>query len=172
MSTEGLRGLTARGVARRIGYTIGTIYNLFENLDDLIIHLNSTTLDSLYEAVSSESAGKEPEAALRAYARRYMEYTSKNPRLWRAVFEHQLPNGQEVPDWYEAHVLRLLGLAEEALKPFFRPGEEVERLHHARVLWGSLYGICSLAESRSLPSTESATGLVDTLIDNYVAALR
>ena len=31
---EGLRGLTARGVAREIGYTIGTLYNIFEDLDD------------------------------------------------------------------------------------------------------------------------------------------
>ena len=32
---EGLRGLTARRIAREIGYTVGTLYNLFDNLDDL-----------------------------------------------------------------------------------------------------------------------------------------
>ncbi len=44
---EGLRGLKARGIAREIGYTIGTLYNLFEDLDDLIVHLNGRTLDAL-----------------------------------------------------------------------------------------------------------------------------
>ena len=57
--------------------------------------------------------------------------------------------------------------------PFNRPpGDEAERLHHARVLWCSLYGISSLAASNSLHPTESATGLVDTLISHYVAELR
>ncbi len=170
--TGGLRCLTARGVTREIGYTIGTFYNLFENLDDLILQLNASTLDRLYRAVTSEHVEPGPEAALRAYARRYITFTGKNQKLWGAVFEHRLPNGQDRPDWYETRVLRLLGLAEEALKPFFRPGEEAERLHNARVLWGSLYGICSLAQSGSLPPTESATGFVDTLISNYIDALK
>ena len=47
---EGLRGLKARRIARDIGYTIGTLYNLFEDLDDLIVHLNGRTLDDLYQA--------------------------------------------------------------------------------------------------------------------------
>ena len=169
---EGLRGLTTRRIAGEIGYTVGTLYNVFENQDDLIVHLNCATLDSLYEAVVPDPVGNEPEAALGEYARRYMKFIGKHPRLWRAVFEHQLPEGQKRPDWYHARVQRLLGLAEEALKPFFRPGEEAERLHHARVLWCSLYGISSLAASNSLHPTESATGLVDTLISNYVAELR
>ena len=113
-----------------------------------------------------------PEAALRAYARRHITFTGKNQNLWGAVFEHRLPNGQDRPDWHETRVLRLLGLADEALKPFFRPGEEAERLHNARVLWGSLYGICSLAQSGSLPPAESASSLVDTLISNYIDALK
>ena len=161
-----------------IGYTtgkydgIGTFYNLFENLDDLIGQLNASTLDRLYGAVTLEHVEPGPEAALRAYAGRYITFTGKNQNLWGAVFEHRLPNGQDRPDWYETRVLRLLGLAEEALKPFFRPGEEAERLHNARVLWGSLYGICSLAQSGSLPPTESASSLVDTLIGNYIDALK
>ena len=45
---DGLRGLKARRISREIGYTVGTLYNVFSNLDDLIIHLNGTTLDALY----------------------------------------------------------------------------------------------------------------------------
>ena len=42
---EGLRGITARRIADKIGYSAGTLYNVFENLDDLIVHLNGSTLD-------------------------------------------------------------------------------------------------------------------------------
>ena len=52
---EGLRGLTARRIAAEIGYSVGTLYNVFVNLDDLIIHLNGSTLDQLYKALSQGS---------------------------------------------------------------------------------------------------------------------
>ncbi len=171
VSADGLRGLTARGVARGIGYTIGTIYNLFDDLDDLIVHLNGTTLDALYEAVTAEPVGHGPEAALRAYARRYKEFTDTHPKLWRALFEHQLPDGYVRPRWYEPKVIRLLGLAERALEPFFEPDQTTLRQHHARVLWSSLYGICSLAQSQKINEGETATALTDTLITTYLAGL-
>ena len=34
---EGLSGITARRIAKQIGYSPGTLYNVFENLEDLII---------------------------------------------------------------------------------------------------------------------------------------
>ena len=42
---DGFSGLTARRVASSIGYAPGTIYNLFSNLDDLILHLRGKVLD-------------------------------------------------------------------------------------------------------------------------------
>ena len=44
---DGFPALTARKVAARIGYTAGTLYNIFRNQDDLIIHLNARTLGRL-----------------------------------------------------------------------------------------------------------------------------
>ncbi len=46
---EGLRGLTARRVAREIGYTVGTLYNVFTDLDDLVVQLIGRIFDALYE---------------------------------------------------------------------------------------------------------------------------
>jgi len=172
VAAEGLRGLTARRVAREIGYSIGTIYNIFENFDDLIIHLNATTLDRLYETATATPTEPDPGAALRAYARCYFGFTSKNQRLWTAVFEHQLPDGYERPDWYHQKVAQLLSLAEDALAPFFAPDEAERRNHNARVLWSALYGICSLAQSGSLRDDDSPTELVDTLIENFLGGLR
>jgi len=169
---DGLRGLTARGVAREIGYSIGTIYNVFENLDDLIIHLNATTLDQLYEMATSAPVEKDPEAALRTYAQRYIAFTSDNQRLWNAMIEYQRPEHQVRPAWYDAKVMRLLSLLEETVAPFFGPDEETLRLHNARVLWSSMHGICSLAQRGGLHPTESAVGLADTLITHYLAGLQ
>ena len=169
---EGLRGLTARGVAREIGYTIGTLYNLFDNLDDLIVHLNGTTLDTLYEAVASQRLDDDPEAALHALARAYIRFTSVHPNLWSMLFDPSAPHGEQLPAWYHEKVRRLLGLAEQALASLFPAGLEKQRHHSARVLWSGLHGICSLSRAGALPKSESETAMAESLITNYVAGLR
>ena len=41
IEVQGLAGLSAREVARRIGYSPGTIYNMFENLDDVVLRIEA-----------------------------------------------------------------------------------------------------------------------------------
>ena len=45
MAETGFAGFSAREVARRIGYSIGTIYNVFESLDHLLIAINGRTFE-------------------------------------------------------------------------------------------------------------------------------
>ena len=170
--TDGLRGVNTRAIASRIGYSPGTLYNHFANLDDLIVHMNVRTLDALYHACADVSIEEGPEAALATLARRYIAFVNAHPKLWAAVLEHSLPGGADMPAWYDVKVMRLLGLAEQAIAPLFSPGREAERLHSARVLWGGLYGICALASIDKMPRSETTTALVDTLIEVYVKGLR
>ncbi len=168
---DGLRGVTARGVARKIGYTIGTIYNLFDDLDDLIVHLNVITLDRLYGALSSKRLGKGPEKDLLTLARAYVRFTQDHPRLWGLLFEHRLPEGRSLPDWYYERVFRLYGLIENAIEPYFTARQQRQRLHTARVLWCSIHGICSLAELHKLAAIEAPSEMVKTLVTNFVGGM-
>ncbi len=169
---DGLRGLTARRIAGRIGYSVGTLYNLFEDLDELIFRLHVTTLDALHEACALAPRTGEPEADLRALGRAYIGFTGEHPRLWNLLFEHSLPEGRPLPDWYLEKVARLLVLVEAAIAPLFSPGREAQRLHSARVLWSSLHGMCSVAIAGKLAETESLSAMADSLATNYVAGLR
>ncbi len=169
---EGLRGLAARRIAREIGYTVGTLYNLFEDLDDLIIHMNGRTLDDLYEALANVQLDGEPETAVRALAEGYIEFVDDHPKVWSALFEHRLPEPRQPPDWHHEKILRLLGLVEQALGPLFPPGRETERHHAARVLWSSLHGICSLESAGKIVASETVTALADTLVTCFLAGLR
>ena len=47
IEAQGLAGLSAREIARRIGYSPGTIYNLFANLDDVVLNVEARVLDAL-----------------------------------------------------------------------------------------------------------------------------
>ena len=52
VAEAGFQALSARKVASAIGYTVGTIYLVFKNLDDLIMQVNARTLETLFKEVS------------------------------------------------------------------------------------------------------------------------
>ncbi len=171
VAEAGLRALTTRRLAAQIGYSAGTIYNLFANLDDLVVHLNGTTLDALYRPIAAVQAGPDPVATLKAQARAYIAFTHDNFHLWNALFEHRLPPDQPLPSWYGTKVERLLKLVEAVLEPVI--ADDNPRTTAARVLWSSLHGICSLAmaEKLDIVATESAIELADSLIESYLSGL-
>ena len=169
---NGLRGVTARGVAREIGYTVGTIYNLFDDLDDLIVHLNVRTLDELLAVLSKVRPVPEPEKYLLALAQRYMKYARRHPRLWGLLLEHRLPEGRVLPDWYYERIDRLYGLIERAIEPFLNGRQIKGSRHMARVLWSSIHGIVSLGALGKLAAEETQAEMVKTLIRTFVAGLR
>ena len=53
IQVQGLAGLSAREIARRIEYSPGTIYNMFENLDDVVLHVEARVLDALDKRLST-----------------------------------------------------------------------------------------------------------------------
>ncbi len=172
VETDGLRALTTRRVAAEIGYSAGTLYNLFDDVDDLIVHMNGRTLDALYEELRVLPLDRDPATAVRVLAAAYIRFTGDHPNLWNVLFEHRLPEGRALPEWHAEKIVRLHGLSERALAPLFPPGQEAERHHSARVLWSGLHGICSLEVAGKIVATETATAMAETLVDTYVAGLR
>lgn len=169
---HGMAGLTARQVAKRIGYSTGTLYNVFDSFTDLIVHLNGRTLDSLYDFVTNEKPKDGVEATLRNFAYRYIRFTTERSNLWSVVFATGLPRGDQLPKWYHDKMHRLLRLIEDALQPFFGPRQNAARDLSVRVLWSSLHGICSLISAGVMVTEQSAKTMVDDLIRNYLAGLR
>jgi AcrR family transcriptional regulator len=171
---EGLRALTARSLAAAIGYSPGTLYNLFENLDELALHVNASTLDTLYDAVAQDGISGEPEGDLKRMLQRYLAFLDANPALWSAIFDYRRPTAASLPQWYLGRVQRLMQLIERALSPLFAAGEDRELRQAAAVLWSSLHGICTLAQDGrlSLVSAQSVPQMAQSLIANYLTGLR
>ena len=169
---DGLRGVTARAIAREIGYTVGTLYNVFENLDDLLGHMNAATMDALYAHVTADPIEEEPEKALRTLARRYLAFVRAHPRLWSAVIDYEPQGTTGAPDWYRYKAQRLVRLGEDAIAGLFGPRQTAARRRSAYVLWSALYGLSALAQTTSLPEGEAPEALIDTLVATYVAGLK
>jgi AcrR family transcriptional regulator len=174
IATGGLAGLSAREVARRIGYSAGTIYNVFDNLDDLILTIEGRMLDALDEKLDALPATGNPRENVLQLAQAYLAFTHDNPKLWNLLFEHHLPPGTDVPPAYRAKLEGLLARIEKAMTPLFADTAESERKRAARVLWAGVHGITSLstADKLSNVSTESAWPLIKDMVETYLNGLK
>lgn len=171
---EGLNGLTVRRIAQEIGYSPGTLYNHFANLDDLVLQVNAETLDLLLARLRElETSESEPLPVLRAMARTYIAEIRAAPQLWSAVFEHRMAKGSKLPDWFPGRIARLFEPVEVAIAPLFGPDCKADCQRAARVLWAALHGITSLVLSQKLDLVTgfSAEDLADDLVTNYLAGL-
>ena len=181
IEAQGLAGLSAREIARRVGYSPGTIYNIFANLDDVILNIEARVLDSLDrrlgETVQPSGAGTVEGGDARDHllrlAHAYLAVAHERPRLWNLLSEHHLPPNTDLPAWYRQKVEASATHIERALAPCFAPGSEAERQRAARALWAGVHGIASLSttDKLTLVNTDTAARLVDQLIATYLAGL-
>jgi len=168
---EGAAGLTARRIAGEIGYSQGTLYNLFRDLDDIVQHLNAETLDDIHASLSRVAVTGDPEAVLKRLAAAYIQFTRKHQRRWGMLFE-DIPRASPRPDWYRGKIDKLFDLVESALAPLFAPDEAAARRMAARVLWSGVHGICSLANAGAVISASDVRRMADLLVAHYVAGLK
>jgi AcrR family transcriptional regulator len=168
----GLALLSAREIAKRIEYSPGTLYNIFDNLDDVVVTIEGRVLDRLARRLA-QVTGKTPQDKLIGLAQAYLAYTHENPKLWNLLFEHRLPEGQDLPDWYMEKLAGLLAQIEAALAPFFPAGDTAARGQAARVLWSAVHGITSLSTSGKLSiiTSQAAPQLAENLVRTYLAGL-
>jgi AcrR family transcriptional regulator len=173
IETNGLSGLSAREIARRIGYSPGTIYNMFENLDDVVLHVEARVLDALDQRIATAMEEGAPKDKVVRLAETYLAFTSERPKLWNLLFEHYMPGGSDTPPWYQQKLEMLMSRVETAMAPLFPPEADAERQRAARVLWAGVHGITSLSTANKLSNvtTEAAALLVRDLIHNYLAGL-
>lgn len=171
---DGLAGLSAREIARRIGYSPGTLYNVFENLDDLVLTIEARLLDRLAARLGDLPPQPTAEARVLALARAYLAFTHENPKLWNLLFEHHMPAGKPVPGWYQTKLDGLMSRIEDALAPLVDPSDPVALPRAARVLWSGVHGITSLSTADKLSNitTEAAAPLVEDLVATYLAGLK
>ena len=174
IACDGLRELSIRRIATKIGYTSGTLYQLFENLDALIVEVHIATLNDMFSALKTVEIGNDSEASLLALASGFAATAGENGNRWNALFSHSLPDEEDLPERYTTAVNRLIGLCALALGPIFdgvADGEQKAR-HEAHVLWASFYGIISLDSAKKLPAFEPVDELTKSLVLSYVAGLR
>ncbi|HEY0721321.1 MAG TPA: TetR/AcrR family transcriptional regulator [Gammaproteobacteria bacterium] len=170
VATEGYKGLSTRKVASAIGYTVGTLYLVFESQEDLVWQLNGRTLDAMYEWLRARRGDAiTPRANLLALADAYIAYAEAETPRWNMLFEYTPAEGEE-PGWYLNRLGKVFGLVEAALKPLAEHRSELELQQAARVLWASVHGICTLKirHRMELAGGQTTGEMAQMLVDNFL----
>ena len=142
MAETGFAGFSAREVARRVGYSVGTIYNVFESLDQLLIAINGRTFelwtDYLRRRVDDGGGDR-----IRSLVQAYFDFARQHPRLWMAIYDHRLPPGLAMPpeDMEKRRALTQIVFDEIARQLPRRSESEIE--HLARSLIATVHGHCT-----------------------------
>ncbi len=174
---DGFSGLTARRIAKDISYAPGTIYNIFNSMDDLYLGVNSLTLDELHDILTGPECHdpkKTPVQNMKKMAQRYRAFAKKNKPHWLMLFTHALPEGRQAPTWYQEKIARLFEPLENLLEPFYAQQGSRKRKMAARVLWSSVHGLCFLEETGKIPlisDRESLPDMTGYLIDTFVSGM-
>lgn len=151
LDREGLVQLQARRVAQEAGCAIGTVYNIFGDLDGLIVAANTRTLQALeseLQVAVQATAGGTPRERLMALALTYLGFALKSQFRWKAVFDHKMSESQPMPDAYRRDQLRLLALIEDALRGVI--DGDIERDRASRAMFAAVHGIVALALESTL----------------------
>ena len=169
----GLAALSAREVARRIGYSPGTLYNLFDNLDDLLLNVEARLLNALDERLAAAIGGSGGEDAVRRFAHAYLAFSRERPRLWNLLLEHHVPHSYALPQWYQDKLDLPLRRLEAAIATAVWSDDPARVKRSARALWAGLHGVTALSTTNKVGQVtiEAANELVDDLVETYLAGL-
>ena len=170
MAETGFARFSGREVAKRAGYSVGTIYNVFDSLDQLVAAINSRTFTLWAEHLRRRLAEGGTDR-IRSLVEGYFSFAVDNPQLWTAIYDHRLPAGTSLTDEDEAErgALTELVTAEIAAALPDTPGIDAARL--ARSLIATVHGHCSflLNGSFALMGEPDPAGLALARVEESLA---
>ena len=157
---DGYSALTVRKIAMDIGYTVGSVYMVFANMADLVMHIKANTVDDLTGQLQ-QVQDSPPEQQLAELAKAYLHFASQNFNRWILIY---MPEA-ETPEWYQQKINGVFSLIEAQFAQLAPDRSAQQRKQAARALWSGVHGICTL----SLTGKLDAEGILD--VENTIVLL-
>src|SRR3712207_1316833 len=146
LAEVGYARFSAREVARRIGYSVGTLYHVFGTLDRLMFEINTITFREwadLLEQRLARSDGRRLDALVEGY----FEFAVANRNLWAAIWAHRMPEGQPLPQAAARDRARLTGLVVDEVAAALPEHRRSMADRLARSLIATVHGHCEYSLS-------------------------
>jgi len=168
VSAKGIDALKTREVAKETGISLGQIYNLVEDRDELLLLVASRTLArlerQLEQALASNNAAT-PQESLITIAVAYHHFARDNYHLWRGLFDHRLDGNKFFPEWVRGDRLRPFHFVERFLLALI-PDTQLEQISLlAQSVFSAVHGMVSLA------LTARDVGVEEEKLDEQISLL-
>ena len=141
MAEVGFARFSAREVAKRVGYSIGTLYNVFGSYDQLIIAINTRTF-MLWTAYMGAILAQPCEDRIRCLVEGYFGFARANRNAWNAIYDHHLPPDLPMPAEQDAIRGELTKLVEKEVANALPPARRSVAPELARSLVATVHGHC------------------------------
>lgn len=143
----GFHSVKARHLAASAGCALGAIYNVFDDINALIMVVNGRTFHKIGKTVSAaveRSKQDTPNDQLIEMSNAYLRFAADNTHLWLALFELKMPADGAVPEWYLRELSQLFAHISKPLAVLFPDMERGELELMTRALFSAVHGIVLL----------------------------
>jgi AcrR family transcriptional regulator len=146
LAERGFAKFSAREAARRAGYSVGTIYNVFGGLDAYLIAVNSRTFRE-WSAWLEQALAATPEdgdARLAALVRAYFAFADANRNAWMAIYDHRIDRTTTIAKQDEAAREALTGIVDREVTRWLGQADAEATRRLVRSLIATVHGHCAL----------------------------
>lgn len=148
LAEVGLARFSARDVAKHIGYSIGTLYNVFGSYDGLMLAINGRTM-TLWAAQLRARLALSDDDRIATLVQGYFEFALQQPKAWIAIYEHHMADGGPAPEWYQGLAGDLMQITAQEIAAALPEARPEELLPLARSLVATVHGHCVFALYRT-----------------------
>lgn len=138
---KGEAGFKARDIAKRMGYTVGTLYYVFDNMENLRFHVYGAILDLFMEEIQSGISNKKNK--LNYHIKKYIQFSRDHQNLWLFLYSLDNMTKNDIPDWYLNKIQGFFSLMVECLIPYVDQKRRVAKA--AQTILTSVHGMCVLS---------------------------
>lgn len=143
MAESGYARFSAREVAKRIGYSVGTVMHVFGNVDRLVMEINARTFRHWSEWLEDRLDGTKGRGRILVLVRGYFDFAQTHRNLWSAIYEHRVPEGMDMPETLAAERMRLTGVIAREVAAVLPPREAAHAPELASSLIATVHGHCA-----------------------------
>lgn len=169
---EGYSALTVRKIAKKMGYSVGSVYMVFANMADLAMHIKANTVDDLTKQLQ-QVPEYDTDRYIAELAKTYLQFACKNFNLWSMIFMRD----SETPDWYQQKINYIFSQVEAQFVNLVSSCSAAQSKQAAQALWSGVHGICTLSLTDELDADDindvekSIVLLVESFISGWVKTL-
>lgn len=172
---DGYENLSMRGIARRVGCSVSSIYEHFASKDQLVHALIDEGFQRWYEVVTEAArAPGTPVERLELHCREYVEFGLANPEFYEIMYLQHPRAMERFPRELFRRATRSMDVLSQLVRecaPGAIPGLPEARIH-AHVVWALLHGVVSTILASRLENRIAQPAYIDAAIHFAVEGVR